>query len=1631
LSCGDIGGGCPEDLLADGSLIARFDTNGWQFVGSGPTTLRGPGRLQLIYNDNSYADNAGFMTVTIDVIPPGPIVSNVDSVSTPAVVSPGGAAVTFSELAARSPLGATTAQTIISAPLRSSPLRSSPLRSSPLRSSPLRSSPLRSSALGPIRLTDVPLRSSSWTDLLAGTPLNGPTNALTLNDVYSLNPVPPAVDALTLADVDLEHSPLRSSSLGAVLLGQVTLDKLAPPAGGFCVLLGRPGGCDLTHDTLLSAERAGADLSAYYAGSVPLNGPGIDISGSTLASIRLDDIDLSATALAGRTDLAPYRTVGDLVAALPLPGLNVLHLGDLAAGLVSPDALPFELAPLTALLANAPVRTTDLLSYNVDATIGCDRTQTLTFEEHLPAGARYVAGSASVSVSAPITSFAAIRPLAALRPLAATAGTTGIPVDDPPDISAPTLTFDASSTIAAACAGDPLRTDVILHIQAEPPPHLGPAPLASTVLVDGESAAATSTGSTVGDVSDPGDTPATAAPLPSDTLLTGYLSSSTDVDAYTIHAPAPGSRVTVVLSHLPADYDLTITGPPVGVTAAPLRSSPLRSSPLRSSPLADNLDERSPLSTPETLQDIPLRSSDLAATPLRSSSINRSTAPESASFTVAGSDSGQDFTVRVSGFNGAHSADPYALRMEVTPPPTVPPCRPSRQLPATPRGTFPALPLAPSTKTLFLVNQQRLAQLYPSADIPALRRQLDALAGRPEVAGAVIPIESDPTVATAPDYAAWDQDPCSVAAANAVSSDVLAVLKHVGAHLNQLRNVVVVGGDEVIPQVRVPDLTAVANEREEAGELDFGGHENAVSSALRQGFMLTDDAYGDAAPQAWLGGSTFVPDIALGRLVETPAQIADQLTQYTSSNGVLSVASAHVAGYDFLTDGATAILNGLRPLVPSAQVTSRIDETWTAADAISAFDRATPGITSVNAHYDQYRALPAATFHNSVPDLISDSSVTSAAGSLLFTAGCHAGLNIEDVGVPNATASDAPRLLDWPARMAANRAVYVANTTFGYGDTETVAYTERILALLAQNLGSGQVTAGQALMLAKQRYAAEQLDPGVYDAKASQGMTYYGLPFYRMGPSGQEGPSVIPPEPGPSGSTLRTSPFLAAPVNVRHVTSRGSYWTADGQVPQTSHFRPLQPRTVLDVTPTDGLAVHGALVDDLHMSELPGIDPVYDRPTIDLGAAEPEISAISSVFPVSIQRTTRTATAAGLRDLLVLVSGQFETTAPSGTGTQRLFDRIGGTVYRSDSSDYDPPILTDISGEIVDGVATFRATTQTSGIARGVVLFRDEGAPLVWKMANMRDTGGGVWQGSALVTPGAQVVDAYTIQLVDTAGNVGISTNKGPGYVARDQPLAPGAPHLVLSPVRPASGFHRSPVTVTIDPGASTGAMFTVTVDDGAAQLYTGAFVVSGDGAHTVRFSGSDGTSGTTVINIDSTPPTVTPVISTIPSPEGFFSGPVTVGWSCADAFSGVASCPGPVTISTEGANQSRVSAPAVDQAGNTATGHVEGISIDLTPPAITINRPLLNILLLGTPLTGNATDAIAGLRSVVVKYTRLSNGQVVTNTAAVTCTASDRRSCTWRAASPPLGFWRADATATDRAGHTAIQSITSLSITL
>jgi RHS repeat-associated protein len=153
------------------------------------------------------------------------------------------------------------------------------------------------------------------------------------------------------------------------------------------------------------------------------------------------------------------------------------------------------------------------------------------------------------------------------------------------------------------------------------------------------------------------------------------------------------------------------------------------------------------------------------------------------------------------------------------------------------------------------------------------------------------------------------------------------------------------------------------------------------------------------------------------------------------------------------------------------------------------------------------------------------------------------------------------------------------------------------------------------------------------------------------------------------------------------------------------------------------------------------------------------------------------------------------------------------------------------------------------------------------------------------------------------------------------------------------------------------------------------------------------------IVGVDNDPPTITAIASPAPNAAGWNNSNVTVTFSCSDATSAVASCPGPQTVTTEGAKQI-ISGTATDAAGNSATTSIT-LNIDKTPPTIT------------AALSPAANAAGWNNSNVTVSFTCSDSLSGVANCPALTTVTTEGAS------------QAVSGTATDVAGNTASTSVT------
>ncbi len=1068
-----------------------------------------------------------------------------------------------------------------------------------------------------------------------------------------------------------------------------------------------------------------------------------------------------------------------------------------------------------------------------------------------------------------------------------------------------------------------------------------------------------------------------------DTLGSGHISSAGDIDWFQIPRVRAGTRLTADLSNLPADADLVLYGP-AGTASTP-SLFPARSGAALT--LADDpglgigqdaqslaVTDLTSLHLDQGYDDPILGIHVPARTPL-SISQHRGTDNEAVG-AIAPVDG--DYIVQVSGHNTESSVNPYTIRVRGFTPEDPTQCTPRTLTLVAPTATAEALD--PGTNTVFLTNPSRLAATYGQTAATEVAAKLADTVGylrmnlQKGLTPAVVPVDIYPAVREA--YAAWDANPCSVPAANAVTAALTGVLEEVRSAGNDLKYVTLVGGDDILPMGRVPDLARVANE---SGYADnFLGADNPLSASTAGGYTLSDDPYGDTSPTSLTnGGSLFIPRVAVGRLVETPAEIGAALAAYIAKEGTLDTSTGLVSGYDFLSDGATATADRLA--VGGRNVDRLIDPPGTTPgwsgqnllDRLFPTGHASPLVASLNAHYDHQALLSSAGDLTDGNDLVTQDEVSGPAGTdklagrVFFTMGCHAGLSVPDAYVTGTAADGAAQ--DWAQTLAAaNVAVYVANTGFGIGDSASVAYSERLMALFAKLL-DGSMTVGQALTWAKQSYYGSLGAVGVYDSKILQQTAFYGLPFWEVdtghpapaAPTRPALPGVMTPDvaTGLQAVEVELNPDLA-PVSAAGRT----HWTVRGQDPQVTQFQPIQPRLSVPVGDS-GLVAHGALIGTLESHDVAGVTPNVSTPVVDTSAAAPPVRSDDAAWPTSIASITTSQAPYGRDQHLVVTPGQFTGSTFDGTGVQRLFDHVGASVLYSPEStaDFTPPAVGVATGEpngteVSFSVAASDAESGTVNLVR--VGYQDPDGS--WKFTDLTRSApdASTWIGTGDLSTTASAVHFF-VQAVDDAGNVGVASGKVAGYVATGDKTAPTITATV-SPAPNAAGWVK---------GAK--ATVTFTCSDAGSGIAEGAcpapieVVTSGSTTQSghVRDKAGNEASVTIGVNLDGSAP-VLAASSTVSMSGWSAATSATVSFTCSDeGGSGLAgSCPEPVVVAAEGTTT--VERTLTDVAGN-STSTSTSVRLDRTAPTVTITGTAPELRCVTTDsVSGVATEATGVLNT-------------------------------------------------------------------
>src|SRR5207249_408983 len=323
-----------------------------------------------------------------------------------------------------------------------------------------------------------------------------------------------------------------------------------------------------------------------------------------------------------------------------------------------------------------------------------------------------------------------------------------------------------------------------------------------------------------------------------------------------------------------------------------------------------------------------------------------------------------------------------------------------------------------------------------------------------------------------------------------------------------------------------------------------------------------------------------------------------------------------------------------------------------------------------------------------------------------------------------------------------------------------------------------------------------------------------------------------------------------------------------------------------------------------------------------------------------------------------------------GTGTTT----VGGTLYAKQGGALTLKVTTDTDTQCVVVTGSFAAAQHVTGTSSN------------WTFPFTAGSG----DGSAFVT--ATAGSQFNANSQQCNMNRGAATapfvldNTGPTLTA------------ALLPQPNTADWNKSNVSITwsaTDAGSGIG-----TGPTPASDSQTADTTASTKTATASDRLGNIGT-GAITVKLDETAPSILGTRTPAANASGWNNADVTVSFSCSDATSGIKSCTGGGTtiLSTEGANQS-VNAAATDNADNTASTSVSGISIDKAPPSLS-GAPTTSPNTAGW-YTGNvaihwtASDALSGLVGAAPADSTISGeGSALTASASVSDKAGNTTNAT------------------------------------
>ncbi len=672
-----------------------------------------------------------------------------------------------------------------------------------------------------------------------------------------------------------------------------------------------------------------------------------------------------------------------------------------------------------------------------------------------------------------------------------------------------------------------------------------------------------------------------------------------------------------------------------------------------------------------------------------------------------------NFYIRISGNNGAFaSGEPYTLTVTTSGSPCSSSISPNPSnlaaanlLQTTSGGTISGAG-GPSYQTVIVDD----STLMPAAGVSysgqsALYTPLQKLAGQTN--GVVVDVGQSSWVDA---LASQAQAPANAACPYAENLEATAIQDIINTYrTSALKYVVIVGDDDVIPFFRYPDNAGLAPESDYEPPLSST---SSAEAALQNNDYLSDDQYGAETVLNIQGTTVPLATAAVGRLVESPADIYASVESYVNGQTAINAGSSTspgtslVSGYDFMQPPASEIAStfgtdlGATPTelitnqgVPATTTGTPPSASWTASQLSSALFGTHHDLVFLGAHFSANNLLAADDTSTITTNQFASQVGGTLQNSLVISPGCHSGYNIDAAdGVPGVTDD-----LAWPQAFTEAGATLIAGTGYQYGDTNYVAYSDQFYVDLAQQLGyqpgksPGSVSIGAALTDTKLQYLAGLDQLNGLQEKALLQVTLYGLPMLGLQePDQQAAPggatsaigqgtnpgqlltsqaNSVASNPGQSlgleEANLNTTPVLTATAAPSPNTSYTYDSGPQGEVADPGG--PVLPLQIEDVNVANqvlrGVGFWGGTYTDT-----PGTTPLTGDPATDTGSTSLVQFASPAFFPQTLWNPNYFPTLVNGGDTeLAMTPVQYESDSAT-TNVMRSYNDLDLHLFYSDNT---------------------------------------------------------------------------------------------------------------------------------------------------------------------------------------------------------------------------------------------------------------------------------------------------------------------------------------------------------------------------